>query len=409
MRSISARPNQTGVGPKDGNAAANRRQRTALIPGLSIAPGATFWIRFSDFNVTPGADDGLAVDDWSIIANFSGALLSIDDVSAFEGNGGTTLFSFTVSLSQPAPLGGVTFDLATVDGSATIADNDYVTTSLPGESIAQGQTDKQYSFSVNGDVDIESTEAFTVTVSNLSNAFALDPQGTGTIVDDDTPITLIHDIQGNGISSPIAGNSATIRGIVTGVKSNGFFVQEEDIDTDADPNTSEGIFVFTSSAPPAAAAFTAQVQVTGTVAEFVPSGDPQQPPSTQLTSPTTVQTLPPGQPLPTAATLTPTLPDPAGPFDQLERVRAHARQRGVDHRRRAERGQRQPDRRNRHQQRPLPRRRHRRRAALPRGGHSGAGPAAAGRLDPADSALGLSIPSGCASTARRSTASRCSP
>ena len=84
------------------------------------------------------------------------------------------------------------------------------------------------------------------------------------------PVTFIHDIQGNGASSPIVGSSVTIRGIVTGVKSDGFFVQEEDADVDADPMTSEGIFVFTSGAPPAAAAFTARVEVTGTVAEFVP-------------------------------------------------------------------------------------------------------------------------------------------
>ena len=41
---------------------------------------------------------------------------------------------------------------------------------------------------------------------------------------------------------------------MTGVKTNGFFIQTPDADVDADPNTSEGVFVFTSSAPPAAAA-----------------------------------------------------------------------------------------------------------------------------------------------------------
>ena len=46
---------------------------------------------------------------------------------------------------------------------------------------------------------------------------------------------------------------------------------------DADPATSEGIFVFTSSAPPAAAAVGDLGQVTGTVQEFVPSTDPLQP------------------------------------------------------------------------------------------------------------------------------------
>src|SRR6185503_5409406 len=92
-------------------------------------------------------------------------------------------------------------------------------------------------------------------------------------------------IQRNGSTSPLAG-SVTTTGIVTGLKSNGFFLQ--DPNPDADPNTSEGIFVFTSSAPPASAAIGNSVNVTGTISEFVPSGDPPSPPLTELTSPTVV-------------------------------------------------------------------------------------------------------------------------
>src|SRR5262245_25016298 len=87
-------------------------------------------------------------------------------------------------------------------------------------------------------------------------------------------VTPIHDIQGNEASSPIAGQSVTTSGIVTAVKSNGFFLQAPDADVDADPATSEGIFVFTSSSPPTDAVVGNQVTVTGTVTEFVPSADP---------------------------------------------------------------------------------------------------------------------------------------
>ena len=45
--------------------------------------------------------------------------LTINDVSVNEGNAGTTSFDFTVSLSSPAGAGGVTFDIATADGTAT--------------------------------------------------------------------------------------------------------------------------------------------------------------------------------------------------------------------------------------------------------------------------------------------------
>ncbi|HWM12035.1 MAG TPA: PKD domain-containing protein [Solirubrobacteraceae bacterium] len=127
----------------------------------------------------------------------------------------------------------------------------------------------------------------------------------------------IHDVQGNGGSSPIVGQTVTVVGVVTAVTSDGFFLQGEDALVDADPATSEGVFVFTSSA--ASASVGCQCSVTGTVTEFVPGTDMLQPPETQITAPTVV----PGgttQTLPTAVPVSATFPDPAGPFDQLERL-----------------------------------------------------------------------------------------
>lgn len=132
-------------------------------------------------------------------------------------------------------------------------------------------------------------------------------------------VTPIHDVQGPGASSPIVGATVTIRGIVTGVTQTGFFVQAADADVDADPATSEGIFVFTSSSPTAVIFPRTSVEVTGTVAEVVPASDVLQPPSTQLISPTVTQ-LAAGQTLPTPIPLTSTFPDPNGPVDQLERL-----------------------------------------------------------------------------------------
>ena len=111
----------------DGNAAANRAAITFTITGLNIAPGATFFIRWNDFNAA-GSDDGLAVDDFSLTpqgAGGGGVILSVNDVTQAETNAGTTDFVFTVSLSAPAPTGGVTFDIATADSSATVAGLDY--------------------------------------------------------------------------------------------------------------------------------------------------------------------------------------------------------------------------------------------------------------------------------------------
>jgi endonuclease/exonuclease/phosphatase family metal-dependent hydrolase len=41
---------------------------TATISNLNIAPNATFWIRWNDFNAA-GADDGMAIDDFSLAIN----------------------------------------------------------------------------------------------------------------------------------------------------------------------------------------------------------------------------------------------------------------------------------------------------------------------------------------------------
>jgi predicted extracellular nuclease len=83
----------------------------------------------------------------------------------------------------------------------------------------------------------------------------------------------IHDIQGTTRISPYAGKAVTgVAGIVTGVRtygsSRGFWIQ--DPNPDADPATSEGVFVFTGSTPKVAVGDS--VTVTGTVSEFVPGG-----------------------------------------------------------------------------------------------------------------------------------------
>ncbi|MBM3724212.1 MAG: hypothetical protein FJW40_02140 [Acidobacteria bacterium] len=111
-------------------------------------------------------------------------------------------------------------------------------------------------------------------------------------------LTSINAIQGAGSSSPLTGQSVTTQGIVTARKSNGFFLQNAENEYDANPATSEGIFVFTSSAPPATAAVGNRVQVTGSVVEFKGAAtDPDGMALTEITGPTVSQ-LSTGHPLP---------------------------------------------------------------------------------------------------------------
>jgi len=120
--------------------------------------------------------------------------LSINDVSANEGNSGTTVFTFTVSLSAPAPAGGVTFDIATADNTATVADNDFVAKSLTAQTIAAGAQTYQFTVNVNGDTAVEPNESFLVNVTNVTGATMSDGQGSGTIQNDDSPTISINDV-----------------------------------------------------------------------------------------------------------------------------------------------------------------------------------------------------------------------
>ncbi len=176
------------AGALNGNSVGNQTAVSFSITGLNIPAGASFWIRWNDSDIAPGADDGLAVDDFSITPNTSVVPpnLTISDVSINEGNAGTTSFDFVVSLSSPAGAGGVTFDIATQDDSA-ISPGDFTAVSLTGQTIPAGSTSYSFSVLVNGDVVNEADETFFVNVANVAGAAVVDSQGVGTILNDDAP------------------------------------------------------------------------------------------------------------------------------------------------------------------------------------------------------------------------------
>jgi hypothetical protein len=129
----------------------------------------------------------------------------------------------------------------------------------------------------------------------------------------------IHDVQGSGLLSPYTGQIVVIEGIVTARKSNGFFLQSADADADANPATSEGVFVFTNSTPTSAATVGNRARAQGTVVEFISSSNPHQYTVTELTSPS-VSALSTGNALPTATEITAAMANPGSPIDNFERL-----------------------------------------------------------------------------------------
>lgn len=62
-------PNVSVTGVKDGDLPANQTLLSGTIGGLSLAPLASIWFRWTDFDAS-GSDDGLAVDNFRLEATF---------------------------------------------------------------------------------------------------------------------------------------------------------------------------------------------------------------------------------------------------------------------------------------------------------------------------------------------------
>ncbi len=181
---------------------------------LTLTPNADATIEPNEtviVTVEPGAGYtvGANASDTGFILNDDFAVLSVNDVIAAEGPGGTTNFVFTVSLSDPAGPDGVTFDVTTVDDTATSPD-DYLGVSAQSFTIPEGQSSVNVSVAVVGDSIFEADERFFLDVSSVIGANVGDGRGVGTIVNDDIPAAPV-------ILLPTSGTvSNVVRPVVSG-------------------------------------------------------------------------------------------------------------------------------------------------------------------------------------------------
>jgi fibro-slime domain-containing protein/uncharacterized repeat protein (TIGR01451 family) len=113
--------------------------------------------------------------------------LFAEDVTVNEGNTGTTPARFTLRLSctRPDP---IAVGYATANGTATAGtDYDAASGTL---SFSGGTLQKTVDVAVRGDAVDEADETFTLNLTAGSDAVVLTPRRTGTIQDDDGPVTL---------------------------------------------------------------------------------------------------------------------------------------------------------------------------------------------------------------------------
>ena len=162
------------------------------------------------------------------ITNDDQAIVTIADVSADEDDGSVTI---TLTLDK-AVEGGLTLDLSTSDGTATIADGDY--TALAGETVTfsgtTGETEEVI-ITLWSDSKVENNETLTVSMGNLvvstvaSGDIDITGGATVTITNDDTARITINDVSGNEDDGPVA-LTATLDNPVEG----GFSVDVNTID-----------------------------------------------------------------------------------------------------------------------------------------------------------------------------------
>jgi hypothetical protein len=231
---------------------------TAVTPLSVVLPtiannAANLQVRIMTTNAV-GSDEWVGIDNISVtsaapVTKVPGAL-SIADASTGEGDAGSHPISFTVSRIGGAS-GAVDAHYAVaLPGGTNGADaNDFAAgTALSGTvHFDDGQATATISLPVLGDTNPEFDEHFTVTLSDPTGGATINrATATGTIFNDDVLPLLIGQIQGAGHTSPVAGQTVQTQGVVTGVDANGFYLQDFG---DGDARTSDGIFVFTGTAP----------------------------------------------------------------------------------------------------------------------------------------------------------------
>ena len=197
----------------DGNATSNRKIISFAITGLSIPDGGTFFIRWTDFDAA-GADDGLAVDDFSITPGT--ALTSNVFVSAgTNGAEPSTDGSFTVSLTA-ASATDVTVNYDFTGSTATLG-SDFTDPLAGALVIPAGQLSGTIPIHVLDDAIVEPTEGVTLNLTGASAPYTISiPSGTINITSDDIATISFTGSYSQDFNTMVASGTGTVTDLPTG-------------------------------------------------------------------------------------------------------------------------------------------------------------------------------------------------
>jgi ELWxxDGT repeat protein len=162
----------------------------------AVEPDEGFTVTLSNASspatITTAAASGTILNDDSIAL-----AIAATDAEKPEGNSGNTSYTFTVTRSGDTSV-TTTVVYAVTGGGANPADAaDFAGGALSSGALTfnAGETSRTITVEVAGDTTFEADEAFTVTLSNASNAQIVSATAAGTILNDDLAARLTLEVQ----------------------------------------------------------------------------------------------------------------------------------------------------------------------------------------------------------------------
>ena len=168
-------------------------------------------------NDASGSDEWIGIDDIAVTSTplvVSPGALSINDVTANEGDAGTTAFTFTVTRSGGSD-GAVSASYSLQNVTTNAAD--FVSVAGGTVSFAAGETSQTITVQVAGDALVEAHETFRVLLDTpTGGATIIDGSGLGTITSEELPPIAnvwINEFHYDPSSSPETGEFIEVAGL----------------------------------------------------------------------------------------------------------------------------------------------------------------------------------------------------
>ncbi len=139
-------------------------------------------------------------------------VLTIGDASIEEGDAGAVELAFPVTLSHATDK-LVSFDVSTSDLSAT-SGSDYVARQARGMAIPAGTSRVEIRVTILPDTDVEPSETFRVTLSNVVGAMADNLRAIGTLINEDVATDTIQTIAGTGTAAFTGDNGPAVQAAI---------------------------------------------------------------------------------------------------------------------------------------------------------------------------------------------------